>query len=108
MSTICYCGHDLGEVTESTKGLCPECGTSIWMQVARRLRPDSPAIAQRLQVTGQDRCVHDQTHCISRCGVVLNQEGWVALSFERRQVWFSNVMNLSAQNRYLKLLRDDG
>ena len=89
---LCYCGRDLGDVGETTTGLCPDCGQSIWMQAARRRRPNSKAIAASYNQTGQSVCEHQQSPCISRCGVRLVGRVWTPIPLAERQAWFSRVM----------------
>lgn len=96
---LCYCGEDLGEVSAETHGLCTKCGISIWMQAARRLRPDSKAIALEYNRTGQTYCEHDQTACISRCGVERVDNTWIAIPFLRRQQWFAQAFANTAEVR---------
>lgn len=91
---ICYCGRELGDVTEKTSGLCPDCGQSLWMQAARRQRPNSKAIAATLNQAAQQRCEHgNPSTCISRCGVVQGIDGvWKPIDLRERQAWFARVM----------------
>lgn len=90
---LCYCGRDLREATPKTTGLCPDCGQSIWMQAARRLRPNSKEIARGLNLSAAERCEHRQTACFSRCGVELKRGTWEAVPFQDRQNWFARVMS---------------
>ena len=89
---ICYCGYDLGEVYDTTKGLCLDCNQSIWLQVARRHRPNSKAIAARYNQSGQSICEHGKDPCISLCGVRLVDRVWNVIPFMERQAWFSRIM----------------
>jgi hypothetical protein len=96
----CMCGNELGEVTVETKGACPECERSIWLQVARLEQPDSKRIAFELT---RDRAQHCRcqpmfkTICYSRCGVVgvgmyFGALAWSPITPERRQQWFDSVL----------------
>lgn len=89
---ICYCGRDLGDVTAETPGLCPECGLSMWLQAARRLRPDSAKIAEDYNRTMAPRCVHRSDPCFTRCGVRRVGELWTPISFIERQQWFASAI----------------
>lgn len=95
----CACSQELGPVTSRTKGLCPKCGRSKWMQAAlARLEQscrDAPGIASQLQRGGVEQCAHGHSVCFSRCGVELTRDGWKVVTLERRREWFSNVMRLS-------------
>lgn len=95
---ICYCGCDLGEATIATKGLCPDCDASIWMQVARRLRPDSVAIAESLNRTGQRNCEHGRNPCLTRCGVRRTGETWEPISLSERENYFALAFNKWRKN----------
>ena len=88
----CECGYYLGVVTLHTKGLCPGCGLSIWMQVARSYKPKSEAIAAGLNRRKSSVCIHQHSHCYSRCGVELGPSGWRAIDTKSRDEWFDRVI----------------
>ena len=95
---VCECGEDLGRVTLRTKGLCDACGASKWLQCARSILPKSTAIAAGLTRRKAGSCVHQETQCISRCGVVRQDDGiWQPMTRSRREEWFQKL--LQAQQR---------
>lgn len=89
----CACGQDLGVATVKTKGLCSSCKRSIWMQVARKYKPKSEAIAQGLNRRRQVICCHGNSPCYSRCGVEMGPAGWQPIAEEFRQSWFDKAVS---------------
>lgn len=119
---LCRCGHDLGEVDDHTKGLCPACERSIWMQCAMLKRPDSVAIARELNNSGAKTCACTdwKTACFGFCGVHLvdsewtdtagrtqRRALWIAITPERRLEWFERVMFLSETERKARKVKSD-
>ena len=97
---VCECGEDLGRVTLRTKGLCDACGASKWLQCARSILPKSTAIAAGLTRRKAGSCVHQETQCISQCGVVRQDDGiWQPLTRSRREEWFQNVWRISNEEK---------
>lgn len=92
----CHCGHELGEVTSRTSGLCPRCKRSIWMQVAMTETPDSVAIARELNHSDAKTCACTswKTACFGFCGVLFENGEWVAITAERRRRWFLRLLKI--------------
>jgi len=119
---LCRCGHDLGEVTDQTRGVCPSCERSIWMQCAMLKRPDSEAIARELNYSNAKSCACTdwKTACFGFCGVRLVESDWtdgsgktqrralwVAITPERRLEWFERVMAITENERKARKVRND-
>lgn len=66
---ICRCGRLHPAATIRQKGLCVECGRSIWLQAAEKLYPDSEAIAARLN---RER----SAYCLCERNVKRHLLGW--------------------------------
>jgi len=104
----CYCGHELGDVNDRTKGACPVCQRSIWMQCAMLKTPDSEAIARELNNSDAKSCACTdwKTACFGFCGVLLqegtwNSDGvptkgkmWIAIPEKRRREWFLKLLSI--------------
>ena len=95
----CACGIDLGRVTLKTKGLCPSCGRSKWLQACTRHIPKSNAIASGLNKRQSMECVHRTTSCFTRCGVRLVVGGWVVITPAERENWFCEVNAIAIKDR---------
>jgi hypothetical protein len=94
---ICRCGLALGLVDNSTKGLCPTCGRSIWLQHASAhfSAEDSIELARDLNGAGALTCKHERSSCYSLCGVEYNptELRWFSISRDRREYWFTKTIN---------------